>query len=76
VSESESEQKYENKYNMSDIRSYPIHFHPYPLVEVEGATSISTILLVDMKMESFPPYKYVRTLWAKHTKTTMEEPLV
>ena len=29
VSESESEQKYENKYNMSDIRSYPIRFHPY-----------------------------------------------
>jgi len=28
VSESESEQKYENKYNMSDIRSYPIRFHP------------------------------------------------
>ena len=29
MSESESEQKYENKYNMSDIRSYPIRFHPY-----------------------------------------------
>ena len=28
VFESESEQKYENKYNMSDIRSYPIRFHP------------------------------------------------
>ena len=29
LSVSESEQKYENKYNMSDIRSYPIRFHPY-----------------------------------------------
>ena len=27
--ESESGQKYENKYNISDIRSYPIRFHPY-----------------------------------------------
>jgi hypothetical protein len=41
------------------------------LVEVDGATSISTILLVDMKVESFPPYKYVPTPWAKHTKTTV-----
>ena len=31
LSVSESEQKYENKYNMSDIRSYPIRFHPYLL---------------------------------------------
>jgi hypothetical protein len=30
-------------------------------VKVEGATSISTILLVDVKVESFPPYKYVST---------------
>jgi hypothetical protein len=30
-----------------------------PLVEEEGATSISTILLVDVKVESFPPYNYV-----------------
>jgi len=28
-SESESEQKYENKYNIDDIRLYPIRFHPY-----------------------------------------------
>jgi hypothetical protein len=41
------------------------------LVEVDGATSISTILLVDVKVESFPPYKFVSTLWAKHTKTTV-----
>jgi hypothetical protein len=41
------------------------------LVEVDGATSISTILLVDVKVESFPPYKYVPTPWAKHTKTTV-----
>jgi hypothetical protein len=46
------------------------------LVEVDGATSISTILLVDVKVESFPPYKYVPTSWAKHTKTTVEELLV
>jgi hypothetical protein len=41
------------------------------LVKVDGATSISTILLVDVKMESFPPYKYVPIPWAKHTKTTV-----
>ena len=41
-----------------------------PLVNVEGATSISTILLVDIDVESFPTYKYVLTPWAKHTKTT------
>jgi hypothetical protein len=46
------------------------------LVEVDGATSISTILLVDVKVKSFSLYKYVPTLWAKHTKTTVEEPLV
>jgi hypothetical protein len=38
------------------------------LVEVNGATSISTILLVDVDIESFPPYKYVLTPWPKHTK--------
>ena len=27
--ESESEQKYKNKYGINDIRSYPIRFHPY-----------------------------------------------
>jgi hypothetical protein len=41
------------------------------LVEVDGATSISTILLVDVKVESFSPYKYVPTPRAKHTKTTV-----
>jgi hypothetical protein len=41
------------------------------LVEVDGATSISTILLVDVKVKSFPPYKYVPTTRAKHTKTTI-----
>ena len=40
-----------------------------PLVKVEGSTSISTILLVDVNVESFPPYVYVLTPWAKHTKT-------
>jgi hypothetical protein len=41
------------------------------LVEVDGAISISIILLVDVKVESFPPYKYISTLWTKHTKTTV-----
>ena len=39
------------------------------IVNMEGATSISTILLVDVDVGSFSPYKYVPTLWAKHTKT-------
>ena len=42
-----------------------------PLVNLEGATSISTILLVDIDVGSFSPYKYVPTPWAKHTKTTI-----
>ena len=42
-----------------------------PLVNVEGATSISTILLVDVDMGSFSPYKYVPTPQAQHTKTTV-----
>ena len=42
-----------------------------PLVNVEGATSISIILLVDVDVVSFSPYKYVPTPWAKHTKTTI-----
>ena len=42
-----------------------------PLVNVEGATSISTILLVDVDVGSFSPNKYVSTPWAKHTKTTV-----
>jgi hypothetical protein len=46
------------------------------LAEVDNATSISTISLVDMEVESFPLYIYVPIPWAKHTKTTVEEPLV
>ena len=42
-----------------------------PLVNVEGAASISTILLVDVDVGSFSPYRYVPTPWAKHTKTTV-----
>ena len=42
-----------------------------PLVNVEGAISISNILLVDVDVGSFYPYKYVPTPWAKHTKTTV-----
>jgi hypothetical protein len=38
---------------------------------MEGATSISIILLADVKVESFSPYKYVPTPWAKHIKTTV-----
>ena len=41
------------------------------LVNVEGATSISTTLLVDVDVGSFSPYKYVPTSWAKHNKTTV-----
>jgi hypothetical protein len=41
------------------------------LVEMDDVTSISTILLVDVNVESFPPYNYVPTPWAKHTKTTV-----
>ena len=43
------------------------------LVNVEGATSISTILLVDVDVENFSPYKYIPTPWAKHTKTIVRE---
>jgi hypothetical protein len=40
------------------------------LAQVDDATSISTISLVDMEVESFPPY--IRAIpWAKHTKTTV-----
>jgi hypothetical protein len=35
------------------------------LAEVDGATSISTISLVDVEVESFPPYIYVPTPWVK-----------
>ena len=47
-----------------------------PLVNVEGATSISTILLVDVDVGSFSPYKYVLTPWAKHTKIIVRGALV
>ena len=39
-----------------------------PFVNVEGITSNSTILLVDVDAGSFSPYKSVPP-WAKHTKT-------
>jgi hypothetical protein len=41
------------------------------LAEVDDATSISTISLVDMEVQSFSLYIYVPTPWAKHTKTTV-----
>jgi hypothetical protein len=40
-----------------------------PLVNVEGATSISTILLVDVDVGSFSSYIYVPTPLPKHIKT-------
>ena len=42
-----------------------------PLVNVEGATSISNIVLVDVDVGSFSSYKYVPIPWVKHTKTTV-----
>ena len=50
-----------------------IGFNDYlgPLVNVEDATSISTILLVDVDVWSFSPNKYAPTPWTKHTKTTV-----
>ena len=47
-----------------------------PLVNVEGATSISAILLVDVDVRSSPPYICVPAPWPKHTRTTVREPLV
>ena len=41
------------------------------LINVEGATSISTILLVNVKVGSFSPYVYVPTPWAKHIRTNV-----
>ena len=38
VFESESGQKYENKCNISDIRPYPIRFHPYSVLALENRT--------------------------------------
>ena len=42
-----------------------------PFVNVEGATSISTISLVDVDVWSLSSYIYQPTPWAKHTKTTV-----
>ena len=41
------------------------------LVKVDGATSISIILLVDVDVGSFSSYKSILTPWAKHIKTTV-----
>ena len=40
-------------------------------MQVDGATSISTISLVDVDVGSFSSYIYQPTPWAKHTKTTV-----
>ena len=47
LSVSESEQKYENKYNMSDIRSYPIRFHPYLELLLVSAEEPPTFALAE-----------------------------
>ena len=51
-----------------------MNFNDYlgPLVNMEGATSISTILLIDVDMGSFSPYRYIPSHWTKHTKTTVK----
>ena len=41
------------------------------LVQIDGATSISTVSLVDVEVGSFSPYIFVPTHWVKHTKTTI-----
>ena len=41
-----------------------------PLINVEGAISISTILLVDVDVGSSPPYLYVPIPWENSMKTT------
>ena len=40
-------------------------------MQADGATSISTISLVDVDVGSFSSYIYLPTPWAKHTKTTV-----
>ena len=46
-----------------------------PLVNVEDATSISIIFLVDVDVRSSPPYKFIPAPWPKHTRTTVREAL-
>jgi len=38
---------------------------------VDGATSISTISLVDVDVGNFSSYIYLSTPWGKHSKTTV-----
>jgi hypothetical protein len=44
--ESESEQKYENKCKISDIRPYPIYFHPYILLTARFPPPCCTVYLL------------------------------
>ena len=44
-----------------------------PLVQADGATSISTISLVDVDVGSFSSYIFLPTPWAKHIKTIVRE---
>ena len=47
-----------------------------PLVNVKGATSISTIFLIDVDVRSSPPYIFVPAPCPKHTRTTVRGALV
>ena len=44
-----------------------------PLVNMEGATSISIILLVDVDVGSFFLYIFVPIFWVKHIKTIIRK---
>jgi hypothetical protein len=46
-------------------------FNLSPSVEVGGAASISTILIVDMEVQSFPPYIFVPIPLRKDTTKTI-----
>ena len=52
VFESESGQKYENKYNIGDIRPYPIRFLSS---SVTGSVCFTTLLYADHRSLSFSP---------------------
>ena len=44
-----------------------------PLVQVEGAMSISIVSLVNVEVGSFFLYIFVPTPWTKHTKIIVKE---
>jgi len=47
-----------------------------PLLNVEGATLISTILSIDIDVASFPPYIYLPTLCQSTPQLLLEKSLV